>query len=695
MIVTRTSDMTSRQNRRAGIGNIRVPGPVLPLEMVGRVNVAGGISMGRSVRIVELSEALEQRSYTQSLAGCRLALSVRVTFVILTILGGTSLGHAESDAGEAAKRILHFPQDRSLGRILVQDTNVKRRIRTFHYWVDGGDWHSLGQAQGDVVVSAGKRARLVMDEITGRRLSALAQLEPNDLYWLKLPGSAGDSCMDYVTKLAGLRVLELDGSITDRGMRNITRLKSLERLYLSGRIGNAGLEQVARLPSLTGLYAGQTRITDEGLSLLAELTNLEELNVGGQYIRDAGLEHLAKLPSLQYLMLSGQNFSDAALAHIRNIPSLRILSLAGQLITDAGVRHLSGHTGLQSLSLYETRVTNRGLAYLKSLPSLKKLDIGKRGPQEQITDAGMTHIAQIDSLEYLDLPSFGITDKGLAEVARLRNLKHLWVSGRSNSPLTDDSLKHISELQSLEFLLVSGTGFTNAGLDYLAMLTNLIKLHLTADSITDEGLAKLRALKSLEDLHLRCENVSISGLSHLNALTNISRLALRDIRQDNSDLDISALSKLSDLSITLNATRQEEKLFYDAVRDEDLACLKKLKKLRRLVIGYAKHSTITDEGIANLSNLTQLEELTIGSPRLTDKSLSYISNSRQLKILRLTGNFTDNGLRHLEELEALHYLRMVTSNKFTYKARRRLLDSLPNLDRRYFVVERDGEIANR
>ena len=136
----------------------------------------------------------------------------------------------------------------------------------------------------------------------------------------------------------------------------------------------------------------------------------------------------------------------------------------------------------------------------------------------------MVHLAQINSLEYLDLPHRDITDKGIAQIVKLKNLKYLWVGCGTNSPLTNVALQYVSKLQSLEYLHIGGKGLSDAGIDDLAKLTNLRELHLSfADSITNEGLAKLKTLKSLERLDLGiCNNLTISSLSGLNALSNLS-----------------------------------------------------------------------------------------------------------------------------------------------------------------------------
>jgi len=117
------------------------------------------------------------------------------------------------------------------------------------------------------------------------------------------------------------------------------------------------------------------------------------------------------------------------------------------------------------------------------------------------------------------------------------------------------------------------------GIGYLAKLTNLRDLHLSfIDSITNKGLAKLKPLKSLERLDLgMCNNFTISSLSGLNALSNLIILQVDSLKQDNSGLDISGLTNLEELQLRLYVVRKGKELIYDKLRDDDLACLAKLK----------------------------------------------------------------------------------------------------------------------
>lgn len=606
-----------------------------------------------------------------------------------------------TNSPEASSRVLHFPKDRSLGRIKVLDSNTGRQSQTPNIdsldsvgWNDWTDWKQkaeyLGEAQGDVVIPAGKKVGLFLHKEAFKDLSPLLDLKPDDLYMLASIGPSWNTNiplsskrMQYITHLGGLKELRLyNTSTTTEGMKHITKLQSLEMLSPPKGLGNMGLSYVAQLKSLKRLYFNENRVTNAGLKRhLPEMTKLEELSLSGGGMNDAGLVSLKDLPKLGYLSLRSGNFTDAGLVHVRKCSSLRILDLMHLPITDTGLQHLSGHLRLESLLLFNTEVTDRGLVYLKSMPSLKKLNIRKREQKGQITDKGMIHLAQIKSLEYLDLPNRGITDKGLVPIAKLDRLKYLWVGCSTASPLTNTGLRHVSELRSLETLHIGGAGLSDAGMDYLAKLTKLRVLHLSfCDSITDEGLAKLAALRSLERLDLYCKNITISGLSHLNPLKNIVRLSLRGIKQDDSGLDISGLTKLEQLTLKLKRTRRGKEVVQDDIRDKDLACLAKLKNLKELRIVSSSKSMITDAGMSHLAGLTNMRSLGIYGPLLTDKALSRLKGMQQLSSLSINGKFTEEGLLQLKDLKRLRYLRLGRDSTFTPAALKRLRKSLPHLN---------------
>ena len=104
-------------------------------------------------------------------------------------------------------------------------------------------------------------------------------------------------------------------------------------------------------------------------------------------------------------------------------------------------------------------------------------DVDEVSYHEGFSDEQMTHIAQLTSLESLNLTKTSITDAGLEHVEGLTNLK--WIS-------------------------LEGTAVTDAGLVHLKGLTGLDKLVLNNTRVTDRGVEDLRqALPDCTIYHVR------------------------------------------------------------------------------------------------------------------------------------------------------------------------------------------------
>lgn len=586
------------------------------------------------------------------------------------------------------ERVIRFPEDRSLGNLLIQDEGVKRQIQSSFFGTENGtEWKSFGQAKGDVTIPAGMQLALIVSQSGKRDLSPLSELDPNDLYKLAIyrpPPPApkpNDRIMPHIAHLTGLRILHIDDTvISTKGIKYLRGLKSLEQLSLSMKLTDEELAEIAQIQSLKGLYLGLSRITNAGLAHLANLS-LEELTLGQGRMTNAGLAHLAKLPRLRCLMLSGKNFTDAGMVHLKNIPSLRILD-AGHLphLTDAALVHLAQIKTLENLSLHWVEaITDEGIVCLKQLPSLRKLDI----KNSKVTDEGLYHLCQIESLEYLDLPDKGISDKGLAYLGELKNLRHLRIArahyvnpNMDKDYYTDRGVAELAKLQSLEELTIGSIGITDAGLDYIAKLTNIKNLWLFGCSnVTNKGLAKLTVLKSLRNLDVFEANITIAGLSCLNELPNLRELNLHGVKQDYSGLDISGLKSLEKLSI---GTPHHG----DVIRDQDLACLSKLTQLRwfQIISSVNKPMGISDRGMAYLADLTNMEHLTVGGPSITDEGLRNLVNMKRLDMLNIYGGrLTARGLEYLEQLDSLANLTLIGEHNFSRSSMRRLFFVLPNL----------------
>jgi hypothetical protein len=230
----------------------------------------------------------------------------------------------------------------------------------------------------------------------------------------------------------------------------------------------------------------------------------------------------------------------------------------------------------------------------------------------------------------------------------------------------------------LEELTISGDRITAQGIAYLAEIPNLNRLTIGSERLDDDVFGALATIESLAilDLYAR-QGLTVSGLNALNRLSGLRSLSVFPVRQDLSGLDLSGLTGLESLSPGLSEPSHEDPM-RPALRDEDMACLANLKRLRRLLISEYE-AYLTDAGMSHLAGLTELELLYIGGPQLTDKALSYLSNMKKLQRLSIRGAFTDDGLRHLEGLENLQSVQMSTTGYISSAAVARLERNLPGL----------------
>jgi Leucine-rich repeat (LRR) protein len=623
--------------------------------------------------------------------------------LVLAGLGGLTFSSAQEPAGgnpdtvaqasgEAVSaalgsRVLHFPKDRSVGTLSIQDENATRQIEACFYWVDGTQREEIGPAIGDVAIPAGKRVQLMVSDEGSQDMSFLAALGPDDLYELGFGGltalgarfAGADAGLKHASHLTGVRVLGLRlAPITAAGFKHLSKMQSVERIYMPMRANNSTLKPLRMFPKLKAVYLESPQITDAGLPDLESLDNLEELELATDRLTGAGLRGLARLRSLRYLFLHGQDSAEAIL-QLQAPPSLRILCVNVRPFGDAGVQAISRLKQLERFSAHwDGTITDRGVGYLARLPNLKKLDIGSA----QITDEGAKVLGQIRTLEYLDLPAIGLTDAGLAHVANLQELKFLSVGSFTGSPLTDQTLARLAGLSKLEDLNIGGT-FTDEGMKSLGGVQSLKALSLMCaphmdPRVTDVGLAHLGRLTRLQRLNVgNLKRCTLSGLAGFKDLKDLRMLHVHDARQDQGGMDLSGMVRLEDLLISMYGQRVGQNVVFDPMIDEDLHSLPKLVNLRRIQLS---HRGFTDRGLQYLSGLKNAEFINLGGPGITDAGFVAFSGLPKLNWLIITGGeVTDRALKHLESAPSLARLEIKSDRAISPQAVDALKAKLPHL----------------
>jgi hypothetical protein len=314
---------------------------------------------------------------------------------LLTVLAmaGLALPKVKNDEERSApskERVVTFPEDRSIGQVHfydpegLEDSKVSEKVI---------------EAKGRVVVPAGKHLGLLFGDPNQRQntpvdLSALDQLEPDDLQFLGIPFSKIPA--DSIRRLKRHRSLKhlLLGplsKVTDDSLAPLTEMTWLESLRLpEADVSDAGLPHLGKLTKLKVLSLQSTEITDDGLIHLKPLTQMQLLELGDTRITDEGLKHLAGMKKLEYLEL-GRHVEGPGLVHLKEMSKLKTLRLAG------------------------TRIRNEDLVRLKSLTNLEELDL--RGTK--IDDAGLVHLANLRKLKMLRLWGTKVTDEGVEKLKQV------------------------------------------------------------------------------------------------------------------------------------------------------------------------------------------------------------------------------------------------------------------------------------
>jgi hypothetical protein len=204
----------------------------------------------------------------------------------------------------------------------------------------------------------------------------------------------------------------------------------------------------------------------------------------------------------------------------------------------------------------------------------------------------------MSGLESLSLADCrGISDAGLGPLGRLRRLRHLDLSGCA---VADAGMPPLSGLAALEDLGLARTQVTDGGLAYLSALHGLKKLRLDGcGAIRGSGLAHLRGMPCLEDLGLSGTNVTDAELAQLVLSAPPPRLQYLGLGDQITDAGLAAVSRLVGL--------RELSLCGCNISDTGLAHLRCLSGLETLLLSGCHQ--LTDAGLQHLRSLGGLRAL--------------------------------------------------------------------------------------
>ncbi len=270
-------------------------------------------------------------------------------------------------------------------------------------------------------------------------------------------------------------------------------------------------------------------------------------------------------------------------------------------------------------------------------------------------------------LRMLDASSTFITKRGLAHVARYRELEHLAISG---AWITDEDLRILKPLRNLKFLTVGISQVTAEGIAWvkqtwpqiqvtpadfpsspqeIAALKeftginarfeagpegNVLVVHLFGKQTNDEHLLRLASLPELLVVYLYDTSVTASGVAELSNRT--PRITVRPNLREPLPEEAAAAEQLTAAGFKIEL---DDDGFISRVESAS--------------------ETLTDEAFAPLVDLPRLTVVNCDSTLFTDGALRYLSNATRVRSLLLpNAELSDAGLIHLQHLDRLTYLTL-------------------------------------
>lgn len=113
-------------------------------------------------------------------------------------------------------------------------------------------------------------------------------------------------------------------------------------------------------------------------------------------------------------------------------------------VNDEGLTHLANIRSLEDLMLSNAKISDEGLAVLQRLPNLRALDL----KSNELSNDGLVALGQFPKLRELSIRSKLIDDEGLVHLGKLTQLQSLTIAGK----VSDSGMSHLSSLTHLQTL---------------------------------------------------------------------------------------------------------------------------------------------------------------------------------------------------------------------------------------------------
>lgn len=271
---------------------------------------------------------------------------------------------------------------------------------------------------------------------------------------------------------------------------------------------------------------------------------------------------------------------------------------------------------------------------LESLSELQVLEIYDK-------KAGYAFFSQLEKLSCLErlkiIENPNLSVDSIDSLTKLKRLRVLKLDCCQN--VDDACLNKVSEMENLEYLFIdaldANVQITDEGFKQIAQLKNLKRISLGNLSITDRALKELSKMESLREVYIyHCPNITCDGIKSLQTLPELRVLNVSDCKtltesKSITVLDFPKLETLdADFRIEIKSSRLKELMISNVTEfnDNSLDFFDSLPSLECLCLESCQN--ISDAEIKRLVRLKNLKSLSLNDcPQITDNSLDYLTEN--------------------------------------------------------------------
>lgn len=338
-----------------------------------------------------------------------------------------------------------------------------------------------------------------------------------------------------------------------------------------------------------------------------------------------------------------RNVNSATLVDITSLGRLTSLDLTGSNISDIDLEQLQKMTLIQ-LHLAETAITDAGMQQIARMKQLMLLNI----ENTNVGDAGIEHIAEMPTLGDMRLRGTRITNVG---IRRLQSLKKLWRLSLGGSEIKDETVIQLANLRFVSSLSLHDASISDAGLKPLAAMRKLKQLTLAGTNVTEKGVAELkRSLPNLTVYRSKPAKPRPVPVRAASTPTSAAKTSGRHVSGKSSTNGAqpagSPDNEKRDAALARFVSPQE------AIRQlTELGAEIEMRGDEAIRVAFnGDNSHLTDEDLAVIKSLTEVENLNLSGTGVSDALLRHFTHLKKLRVLRLyKTNVTWIGIAELEK----------------------------------------------